>query len=201
MLAPIDFYFDFSSPYAYLGSHMIEDVAAKHARTVNWHAFMLGIAFKNEKTAPLTFYPRKGEYSRMDFARTARKYDIPFSMPDDFPKNTIAASRAFFYLNKLDPLLAKTFGKTVFQAYFVQGLDISDTAVVLELARECGIDVEALELSMQSAALKDEFKMSVNEIIEEKKVFGAPFFVVDGEPFWGADRVVQVGEWLETGGW
>src|SRR5690606_42024576 len=78
MAGPIDFYFDFSSPYAYLGSHLIEPVAAKHGRELLWHPFMLGIAMKGEKTFPLTEYPMKGDYSRMDFERTARYHNIPF---------------------------------------------------------------------------------------------------------------------------
>lgn len=201
MSQPIDFYFDFSSPYAYLASAMIEPVAKKHRRQVRWHSFMLGVAFKGENTAPLTIYPKKGEYSRLDFDRTARKYGIPFNMPKDFPKITLAASRAYFSLSSQGNEKAVPFAKAVFSAYFVDGQDISDPEVITEIGAKVGLDPEELQAAFSSDEVKAAYKASVEDIVENKKIFGAPYMIVDGEPFWGADRVVQVDEWLETGGW
>ena len=201
MGAPIDFYFDFSSPYAYLASRMINPVAAKHGREVNWHSFMLGAAFKGENTGPLTTYPRKGAYSVHDFYRTARKNDIPFNMPEDFPKTTLGASRAFYWLSDKDKDLAIKFAKAVFAAYFVDGRDISDEAVILKIAEECGLFANEIKQAMTDPELKDAYKASVDAIVNTQGIFGAPYFIVDGEPFWGADRVVQIDEWLQTGGW
>lgn len=201
MSSPIEFYFDFSSPYAYLGSQMIEPVAQKHGRDVKWQSFMLGAAFKQEKTAPLTAYPRKGDYSRLDFDRTARKYAIPFNMPAEFPKVTLAASRGFFWLSKKNEEQAQTFAKAVFAAYFVDGRDISDASVIVQIAEAVGIDKDAFADAIEESSVKAEYKASVELIVDQKKVFGAPYFVVDGEPFWGADRVVQIDEWLTAGGW
>ncbi len=59
MSAPIDFYFDFSSPYGYVASELIEALAAKHGRTVLWHPMLLGVAFKAIGTAPLPRQPQK----------------------------------------------------------------------------------------------------------------------------------------------
>lgn len=201
MSQPIEFYFDFSSPYAYLGSKMIEQVAQKHGRAVQWHSFMLGAVFKEENTAPLTFYPRKGDYSRLDFDRTARKYSIPFNMPADFPKRTLEASRGFHWLAGHNEELAKNFAQKVFAAYFVEGKDISDLDVILGIAASVDIDKEAFLTAVKGDSIKEAYKASVDEIINEKKIFGAPYFLVDGEPFWGADRIVQIDEWLTTGGW
>ena len=201
MGAPIDFYFDFSSPYAYLASRMIGPVAEKHGRDVNWHSFMLGAAFKGENTGPLTVYPRKGAYSVHDFYRTARKYNIPFQMPEDFPKITLGASRVFYWLSNENKELAHKFAAAVFEAYFVNGRDISERQVVLQIAEECGLFAKEIGDVMDDPEVKEAYKASVEEIVNTKDIFGAPFFIVDGEPFWGADRVVQVDEWLATGGW
>jgi len=201
MSAPIEFYFDFSSPYAYLGSEMIGRVAEKHGRRVNWHSFMLGAAFKGENTGPLTSYPRKGEYSRRDFDRTARKYGIPFNMPSDFPKMTLAASRGFYWLSGKNENLAKAFAKAVFAAYFVNGQDISDLTIIQKITKSLDIDTDEFSSAIQQDSVKDAYRASVEEIVDEKKIFGAPYFLVDGEPFWGADRIVQIDEWLTTGGW
>lgn len=201
MPTPIDFYFDFSSPYAYLGSHLIGPVARKHGRDEHWHPFMLGVAMKGEKTFPLTQYPKKGEYSRMDFERTARRHNIPFNMPTDFPKATLAASRGFLWITKDDPAKAIIFARQIFAAYFVDNQDISDPELVADIACDCGADRQAFLDAIQSSSVKEAFKNSVEEIVSAKKVFGAPFFVVDGEAFWGADRVGQLDEWLTEGGW
>ncbi|MCR9215222.1 MAG: 2-hydroxychromene-2-carboxylate isomerase [Proteobacteria bacterium] len=201
MTGAIDFYFDFSSPYAYLGSCLIETVAEKHGRKVNWHPFMLGVAMKGEKTFPLTQYPLKGEYSRMDFDRTARLYGIPFNMPDEFPKLTLAASRGFLIIAKKDPEQAITFAKKVFTAYFVDGKDISDKDLVADIAAGVGLDRDQFLKDIEGADVKEAFTQSVEDIVHNRKVFGAPFFIVDGEAFWGADRVSQLDRWLEVGGW
>lgn len=201
MPTPIDFYFDFSSPYAYLGSHLIGPVALKHGREVHWHPFMLGVAMKGEKTFPLTQYPKKGEYSRMDFDRTARRHKIPFNMPADFPKATLAASRGFLLITKDDPAKAIAFARQIFETYFVDNKDISDPELVADIAADCGAGRSTFLEAIQSPAVKEAFKNSVEDIVSGKKVFGAPYFVVDGQAFWGADRVGQLDDWLTEGGW
>jgi len=201
MSKTIDFYFDFSSPYAYLGSRLIKAVDARHDREVVWHPFMLGVAMQGEKTFPLTQYPLKGDYSRMDFERTARYHKIPFVMPADFPKLTLGASRGFLWIARHDPAQAIAFAKKVFAAYFVSGKDISDIEIVAEIAEETGVDRAAFSAAVQDPEIKAAFKASVEDTVFSRKVFGAPFFIVDGERFWGADRVGQLDEWLTRGGW
>jgi len=62
--SPIDFYFDFSSPYGYLASEKIEALAARHGRSVDWHPILLGIVFRETGAKSLTEVPLKGNYSR-----------------------------------------------------------------------------------------------------------------------------------------
>jgi len=86
MAAPIDFYFDFSSPYGFLAAQKIEALAEKHGRAVDWHPMLLGVVFKETGAAPLTMVPLKGDYSRRDFERSARYHGIAgFRMPPKFP--------------------------------------------------------------------------------------------------------------------
>src|SRR5215471_5212090 len=94
MKAPIDFYFDFSSPYGYLASQKIGDLATKHDREVAWHPILLGVIFRRTGTGPLTEIPLKGDYSRRDFARSARFHGLPaFRMPSRFPIPSQAPAR------------------------------------------------------------------------------------------------------------
>jgi 2-hydroxychromene-2-carboxylate isomerase len=83
--APIAFYFDFSSPYSYIASEWIEALAARHGRTVRWHAILLGVTFQAaELTSPVD-HPIKRDYAMHDFERSARFEGVPLRIPEKFP--------------------------------------------------------------------------------------------------------------------
>ncbi len=200
MPAPIDFYFDFYSPYGYFASLKIDAIAARHGREVNWRPILLGPAFKAVGSRPLLEIPMIGEYAAHDFRRTARLEGVPFVMPPTFPGATLAAARAFYWLDAQDPLLARQFAKRVYQAGFGEGRDMLDVQQVAGVAEACGVERSALLAAIQTDVVKNRFKDAVAASLAQG-VFGSPFVVVDGEAFWGNDRLGQVERWLETGGW
>ena len=200
MADPIEFWFDFSSPYGYLASTRIAGIAARAGRTVAWKAFLLGVAFKANKTAPLTDSPMKGAYSKHDFARSARLFGVKFTLPDPFPFAALAPSRAFYWLHDQDPALAIDFAHAVFRAAFVAGRAIVGAEETAEVAGTLAIDRDALLGALNETAVKDRLRREVEAGLA-KGVFGSPFIIVDGEPFWGADRMTMLEEWLKTGGW
>ncbi len=106
MSKPIDFYFDFSSPYGYMAAQKIDALAAKYGRTVDWRPMLLGVVFKQTGMAPLTQIPIKGDYSRRDFERSARFHGVPFRMPTVFPIASQAPSRIVLWAKAQDPALA-----------------------------------------------------------------------------------------------
>lgn len=198
--APIEFYFEFSSPYGYIASQLVADLERRSGRAVAWKPFLLGPVFKATGQAPLVDIPLKGDYSRRDFARSARFHGVPFRMPARFPIGTVAAVRAFYWANDRDPARARALADALYRAYFVDGRDISEPATVLEIARGVGLDVPALEAALADPALKERAKSEV-EAAMARGVFGSPFFFVDGEPFWGSDRIPMIEEWIKRGGW
>jgi len=198
--APIEFWFDFSSPYGYIGAELIDAVAARHGRAVNWHPILLGPVFKAVGTAPLIQMPIKGEYSKIDFARTARYHKVPFRLPEKFPVGTQVAARAYYLIADADPARARDFARRVYRAYFADGRDVADPAVVLAIATEAGVDAGALAEPLKGDAIKERVRVEVENAMKAG-VFGSPYFVVDGEPFWGVDRLPMLEEWLRTGGW
>lgn len=197
---PIEFWFDFSSPYAYLAAMQIADMAEEHDRTVLWRPFLLGVVFKENGSAPLTKQPMKARYMNHDVERFARLYDIDFTWPDKFPLATQAAARAYYWLEQQNPALAADFVAVVFDALFARNRDVSDPATVLDIAEKMGADRAALSAALEDEAVKDKLKAVCAEAVE-RGIFGAPMTIVDGEMFWGADRLWMVEEWLENGGW
>ena len=197
---PVDFYFEFSSPYGYIASRLVDDLSKRIGREMRWRPFLLGPVFKATGSAPLVEIPMKGDYSRHDFPRSARLHGVPFAMPAKFPIGTVAAMRAFYWVDAKDPALAQHLAKALYSAYFAEGRDISDPAVVFAVASSLGIDAEALEAGIAEPALKERAKSEVDAAMA-RGVFGSPFFIVDGEPFWGCDRIPMLEEWVKRGGW
>lgn len=200
MSPPIDFYFDFSSPYGFLAAQEIDALAARHGRGVAWHPILLGVMFRTTGGAPLTELPLKGEYGRRDFARSARFHGIPeFRLPDRFPVPTQAPARIMLWLQATQPALAVPVAKAHYRALFVDGIDISAPDAAVAVAARAGADAPAARAAIDDPAIKEALKLA-NEQALARGVFGSPFVVVDGEPFWGLDRFDQVDRWLATGG-
>jgi 2-hydroxychromene-2-carboxylate isomerase len=187
MKAPLDFYFDFSSPYGYLAAEKIDALAAKHGRTVTWRPTLLGAAFKLTGASPLPSIPIKGEYAKRDFLRSARFHDVPLRIPDAFPVSTLAACRAFY---SLDEKSRVPFAKAVYRAYFVDNVNIGEADNVLRVAASLG-----LKPDLSDPSLKEKTKAEVDAAIA-RGVFGSPYVIADGEPFWGIDRFDQLERWL-----
>ncbi|MDX1400409.1 MAG: 2-hydroxychromene-2-carboxylate isomerase [Kiloniellales bacterium] len=200
MAEAIDFYFDFSSPYGYLAAQRIDGMAKKLGRNAVWRPFLLGAVFKTTGSEPLLNIPMKGVYARTDLARTARRLGVAFKLPDPFPFPSIAACRAFYSLSDDNAEVAKDFAKALYWAAFGEGKDISSAQGVLAVASESGLDCDRLSEAIQTPEIKARLREEV-EIAIGKGVFGSPFFIVDGEPFWGNDRLSDVESWIEKGGW
>ena len=201
MSDPIEFYFDFSSPYGYFASERIDAVAARHGRDVAWRPWLMGVAMKVTGSAPLTHRPLISAYSRHDMERSARLLEVPFALPDPFPIATVATCRAVYWMDgHAGAGAAKRLAQALYRAYFADGRNISEPGVVADVAAGHGADRDALLAGIGEPAVKERLKEVTDGAIE-RGVFGSPFFIVDGEPFWGHDRMAQVERWLETGGW
>ncbi len=195
---PIDFYFDFSSPYSYIASEWIEALAARHGRTVQWKAILLGATFQAAELKSPVSYPIKREYSFHDFERSARFAGVPLMNPEKFPIATQNAARIFWWLQARSNTTASHWARHCLRAYFARGVDLSDAARLKELAVEFGLDASEAEAIWNDPEWKARLK-AANDAAIAAGVFGAPFFMIDGEPFWGNDRRAQIERWLEKG--
>ena len=199
MSEPIQFHFDFSSPYGYLGAETIEALATRHGRSVDWHPFLLGVVFKSTGAQPLTKVPIKGDYAKRDMPRSARFHGVPFRMPPRFPIATQAPARIVLWQRARDATRVGALVRALYRAYFVDGRDIGDPDVAADVAGELGLDRAVARAAVDDPAVKDALRNEVETAIA-KGVFGSPFVFVDGEPFWGIDRFEQIERWLAQGG-
>ncbi|WP_062191749.1 2-hydroxychromene-2-carboxylate isomerase [Caldimonas taiwanensis] len=195
---PIDFYFDFSSPYSYIASEWIEALAARHGRTVRWHAVLLGVTFQAAELKPPVAHPLKREYVLRDFARSARFEGVPYTQPEVFPIPTQNAARVFWWLHDGDAARAVAWARACLRAYFARGVNLSEVQALKGLAREFGLDADQAEAVWNDPVWKERLKQA-NEAAVAAGMFGAPYIVIDGEPFWGNDRKAQIERWLAQG--
>lgn len=196
--AVIDFYFDFSSPYSYIASELVEAIAERQQRSVVWHPMVIGTAFRAVGGAALPALPMKSEYVERDVARLARSLAIPFKWPTHHPIPTHLAAYAFLYGQDRDPERAKAFARKVFAAYFVEDRNIAEIEVVVEIIETFGFERgDALE-ALNGSGLKERLKAET-DVALARGVFGVPFCIVSGEPFWGYSRLPLLEKWIAEG--
>ncbi len=200
MPQPIEFWFDFSSPYGYLAAQRIDKLAENHRRSASWKPFLLGAVFKVTGGQPLLELPLKGAYSKHDMERAAREHEVPLKMPAKFPFLSVAAARAFYFLDASDPGKARAYAKAAYRQVFGEGKPPESGEAAAAIGAEVGVDPKAILAGINDPAIKDRLRQETDRAIQ-LGVFGSPYFIVDGEPFWGHDRLEQIDRWLETGGW
>ena len=196
---PIEFFLDFSSPYGYFASTRISGLAAKHGRTVVWRPILLGAVFKVTGGAPLPSLPLKGAYGLRDMTRSARYHDIPFKIPSVFPVPTQAPARIVYWVEQTTPDKVEAVVLALYRAYFVEDQDISKAETSAAAVAKAGLDPAQALAATNEPSIKERLKNETQAAIE-RGVFGSPYVIVDGEPFWGMDRFDQVERWLARGG-
>ena len=194
----VSFFFDVSSPFAYLAATQIEAVAQRRSARVRWRPFLLGALFKSLGTAdvPLFTMPQaKQRLARADMDRWAAHYGVPFRFPSRFPMNTVKALRMILQLPDAQrPALALA----LFRAYWADDRDINDDAELASIAALIGLDGPALLAGARTDIVKEQLKAATAEA-ERAGLCGAPSFLVGDLLFWGQDRLLFVDKALA--GW
>lgn len=192
----IEFWFDFSSPYGYIASQKIDALASRHGRKAHWKPWLIGVIYKKYGYAPLEMAEKKAYFHR-DVVRHARFEGVPLSIPAGFPEGLLAASRALYWIeDRQGREAAARFGRAAYAAYWAEGRKLADPEVVAEIAAATVGAAEADVLAaLEDPSVKARLKAETEAAIA-KGVFGSPFIIVDGEPFWGSDRLGEVERYL-----
>lgn len=201
---PIDFYFDFISPFGYFASLRIDALGAKHGREVVWRPMLLGVAvLKVMGLKPLLETPLKGEYlTKYAVPRYARLHKVPIDPRrfDEIGMAPVPPARAYWYLFARDPALAKRFAKDVLYGYWAERRDMAQPEALAEIAARHGVGRDEMIAGLHSKAAAERMRAEIDASIA-RGVFGSPFIIVDDEKFWGADNLEMLDLWLERGGW
>jgi 2-hydroxychromene-2-carboxylate isomerase len=188
-LHTLEIYWDFSSPFAYLGSTQAEKLAERTGATLVWRPMLLGGVFKSigQETVPLlSFSQAKQRHTYTDLHRWAAYYGVPFTFPSRFPMATLKALRTYLALPEER---RRDFRERTFRAYWAEDRDIADEGVLRDLV---GPDGGAMLARTEDPAIKKELIDATQRAVDAG-VFGAPTWVVDGqEVFWGQDRIPLV---------
>lgn len=182
----VEFYFDVGSPASYLAWTQIARLAERHGAEVVYQPMLLGGVFKATGNASPASVPAKGRYTRIDFERFARRYQVPFAQNPFFPINTMQLMRGAVAL--LDGDQFQPYVDAVFRAIWVEGQNMGDPDVVARVLGGQGFDVAGLLQQINDPAVKERLRQITERAIE-RGVFGAPTFFVGDEMFFGQDRL------------
>ncbi len=191
----VEAFFDYSSPFAYLGTTQIERVASRHGARVVWKPFLLGALFKELGTplVPLaTFPPAKARHQALDLQRWADHYGVPFRFRSQFPLNSVPLLR--LTLAAPEPKRPELIHRLMRLAW-VEDASIDEAALAAAL-RDVDLD-EALVAKTKEPSVKQALFAATQEAVD-RGVPGAPTFIVGDELFWGQDRLLFVDKALAS---
>lgn len=190
MAATLELWFDFSSPYAYLGWTQAEALARRTGATLDLRPMLLGGVFRALNVPPdihAGLGEAKARHRANDLRRCAVHFDVPLRMPAGHPFRTVDALRALLVVGPpWGPLVDR-----IFKAYWVESLDIGNADVLKAILDEAGYDGAAVLRKTHDEEVKADLRRRTDEAVA-KGVFGAPTFVVDGSLYWGQDRLDMV---------
>lgn len=199
---PIEFYFDFTSPYALPGLVALERVAEKHGRQIEMHPMLLGVSVRKAMGLPPPMdTPLKGDYMLMDVPRVYLYHGLDFKPAvERFMAPPLVPMRLFCWMLRQDRGRAQQAARAMLVANWSKGIDVSEIGNALPHVVSAGFDEPDARAAPGDPEIKDELRRRVQASID-RGVFGSPTFLVDGEMFWGSDRVHVIDRWLERGGW
>jgi len=189
MGAKLQFWFEFASTYSYLSAMRIDQIAAEQGVLVEWQPFLLGPIFAQQgwKTSPFNLYPAKGQYMWRDMERLCSERGLPLHRPDPFPQNSLRAARVALAIEDHDERGA--FTRAVYSAEFGMGRDISESTVLSECLKTAKLPSSLMERAGDPDIKATLFEQSARAA--KNGLFGAPSFLVEGELFWGDDRLID----------
>lgn len=199
MTPTIDYFFTCVSPWSYLGHDLFVDLARRHGASIRYRPVNLAVVFPETGGLPLAKRaPARQRYRLVELRRWREKRGLPLNLqPAHFPTDATLADRAVLAIAAAggDPA---DFLRRVFRAVWAHDRDIADAHVLEGLLADAGHDARAMLAAARSEDITAAYAANAREAID-RSVFGAPTYVLNGEPFWGQDRLDLLADALEQG--
>ena len=186
MIKPLEFYFDFISPYSFLAHKQIRKIENKEGIKVIYKPVLLGGLHNLHGIKAPAFIPAKAKHMVRDCKLIAEKNDIRFKFNAYFPIKTLNLMRGVLVAEEDN--VKKYYIDNIFNTIWQDGLNMNDIIVIQKILQNLNINPKTFSLRINSSLIKDLLKKKTNEA-HQKGVFGAPTFVVNNKIFWGQDRI------------
>jgi 2-hydroxychromene-2-carboxylate isomerase len=189
----LEFFYDCSSPWTYLAFTKIEEVAARHKADLIWRPILVGGVFNAVNPSVYETRERpvkpKARYYAKDLQDWAHLYGITIGQPTVFPVNSVKAMRGAFVAH--DHGRISPYSRRVFESYWGANRDISQDEVLRDIVRAVELDEKEYFTKIAAPEYKEKLKANTDELIT-RGGFGSPTIFVEGDMFFGNDRLVLV---------
>jgi 2-hydroxychromene-2-carboxylate isomerase len=195
MATELEFFFDYGSPFSYLADSQLEGLAERTGAVVSYRPMLLGGVFKETGNSSPISIEAKRKYMNADLERWAKHYGVPALHNQHFPINTIRLMRGAIAAHRSGVFAA--YHRAIFDAFWRDGLNLGDAAVVRGVLERAGLDAVRLAAASEEHAVKDALRVATETAVA-RGAFGAPTFFVGDQMFWGNDRLLFVEQALKA---
>ncbi len=182
MAKPLEFFFDYVSPFSYLADTQLPALLERTGASIIYKPILLGGIFKASNNTPPPTIPAKFKYNAIDAIRWSKHYGVPMSINPFFPMSTVRVMRGAIVAQSAGCFPA--YHAAMFRAMWADGVNLADPKIVKEMCTQLGMDPDAVELD----EVKERLKANTDEAVA-RGAFGAPTFFVGDAMFWGNDRM------------
>jgi len=193
MAKTVEFWFDVGSPAAYLAWHRLPKIAQQTGAAIDYRPMLLGGVFQATSNQSPMMVPAKGKWMQRDLERFAQRDGTAFRHNPHFPINTLTLMRGAVGLQMREPDRMQPYVDAMFRAIWADEKNMNDPQTVGGVLHEAGFDAAALLALTADPEVKDRLKAVTAEAVQ-RGIFGAPTFFIDGEMYWGQDRL----DWVEA---
>ena len=186
MIKPIDFYFDFVSPYTFISFQQIKNLKFKQDFKFRLKPVLLGGLHNLHKITAPAFIPAKAKFMIRDCKMLSDKYKISFKFNSYFPIKTVNLMRGVLIAE--EDGIEHQYIEKIIEALWIGGLNLNDQTIIDKVLKNLGINPKTFALRLSNQNVKDELKKRTQDAFE-KGIFGAPTFFVNNKVFWGQDRL------------
>ena len=182
----VDYFFDYVSPFSFLANTQLAGVAERTGAEFVYRPFFLGGVMQATGNSPPVTVAAKARYMPSDIQRWCARYGVALTPNPHFPVNTIHAMRGALVAQERGDL--PVYQEALFRAVWQEAKNVGDPQVLRDVVKAAGLDADGILSRIGEQEIKDRLRANTEDAVE-RGAFGAPTFFLDGEMFFGNDRL------------